>query len=134
VDQPGRDRGDHLPIAVGGRAEAALRRAGTRGDWYHSSATSAAKYAERVPVIRAAAEAAGRPMPRLTARAWTEFGEATTNHYAIRGTVDEMVAEIRAFAGLGVDHLAVWFDATAPDELVSLMDRFAREVAPQVET
>jgi hypothetical protein len=45
-----------------------------------------------------------------------------------------MVAEIRAFAGLGVDHLAVWFDATAPDELVSLMDRFAREVAPQVET
>ena len=127
-------QGASLPIAVGGRAEAALRRAGTRGDWYHSSATSAAKYAERVPVIRAAAEAVGRPMPRLTARAWTEFGEATTNHYAIRGTVDEMVAEIRAFAGLGVDHLAVWFDATAPDELVSLMDRFAREIAPQVET
>jgi probable F420-dependent oxidoreductase len=126
-------QGAAVPIAVGGRAEAALRRAGTRGDWYHSSATSAAKYAERVPVIRAAAEAAGRPMPRLTARAWTEFGEATSNHYAIRGTVDEMVAEIRAFAGLGVDHLAVWFDATDPEELVGLMERFAREVAPPVE-
>jgi probable F420-dependent oxidoreductase len=126
-------QGAAVPIAVGGRAEAALVRAGTRGDWYHSSATSAAKYGERVPVIRAAAEAAGRPMPRLTARAWTEFGEATTNHYAIRGTVDEMVAEIRAFAALGVDHLAVWFDATRPDELVELMERFAREVAPAVE-
>jgi probable F420-dependent oxidoreductase len=126
-------QGAAVPIAVGGRAEPALRRAGTRGDWYHSSATSAAKYAERVPVIRAAAEAAGRPMPRLTARAWTEFGEATSNHYAIRGTVDEMVAEIRAFAALGVDHLAVWFDATDPEELVSLMERFAREVAPPVE-
>jgi len=126
-------QGASVPIVVGGRAEPALKRAGTRGDWYHSSATSAAKYAERVPVIRAAAEAAGRPMPRLTARAWTEFGDATGNYYAIRGSVDEMVAEIRAFAALGVNHLAVWFDATDPDELVELMERFAREVVPAVE-
>ncbi|HET8786458.1 MAG TPA: LLM class flavin-dependent oxidoreductase, partial [Candidatus Limnocylindrales bacterium] len=125
-------QGAGVPIAVGGRAEPALKRAGTKGDWYHSSATSAAKYAERVPIIRAAAEAAGRPMPRLTARAWTEFGAATSNAYAIRGTVEEMVAEIRAFAALGVDHLALWFDATDPDELVKLMERFARDVAPAV--
>jgi probable F420-dependent oxidoreductase len=125
-------QGDSVPIVVGGRAEPALRRAGRTGDWYHSSATSAAKYAERVPVIRAAAEAAGRPMPRLTARAWTEFGPATSNHYAIRGTVEEMAAEIRSFAASGVDHLAVWFDATDPRELVSLMERFDREVAPLV--
>ena len=125
-------QGEAVPIVVGGRAEPALRRAGRTGDWYHSSATSAAKYAERVPVIRAAAEAAGRPMPRLTARAWTEFGPATSNHYAIRGTVEEMAAEIRSFAASGVDHLAVWFDATDPRELVSLMERFDREVAPLV--
>jgi probable F420-dependent oxidoreductase len=125
-------QGGSVPIVVGGRAEPALRRAGRNGDWYHSSATSAAKYADRVPVIRAAAEAAGRPMPRLTARAWTEFGPATSNHYAIRGSVEEMAAEIRAFAGLGVEHLAVWFDATAPDDLVALMERFDREVAPLV--
>jgi probable F420-dependent oxidoreductase len=125
-------QGAAVPIAVGGRVEAALKRAGSKGDWYHSSATSAAKYAARVPVIRAAADAAGRAMPRLSARGWTEFGDATSNHYAIRGTVDEMAAEIRAFAALGVDHLAVWFDATAPDELVGLMERFDREVAPLV--
>jgi probable F420-dependent oxidoreductase len=125
-------QGGSVPIVVGGRVEAALRRAGRKGAWYHSSATSAAKYADRVPVIRAAAEAAGRPMPRLTARAWTEFGPATSKHYAIRGTVEEMAAEIRAFAGLGVDHLAVWLGATDPDELVGLMERFDREVAPLV--
>lgn len=133
VFSPLPQQGAAVPIVVGGRAERALKRAGTRGDWYHSSATSAAKYADRVPVIRAAAEAAGRPMPRLTARAWTEFGEATTDHYAIRGTVEEMVAEVRAFEALGVDHLAVWFDATEPDALANLMERFAREVAPAVE-
>ena len=125
-------QGGAVPIVVGGRAEPALKRAGRKGDWYHSSATSAAKYAERVPVIKAAAEAAGRPMPRLTARGWTEFGPATSNHYAIRGTNDEMAAEIRAFATLGVEHLAVWFDATDPDGLVALMERFDREVAPLV--
>ena len=125
-------QGGSVPIVVGGRAEPALRRAGAKGDWYHSSATSAAKYAPRVPVIRAAAEAAGRPLPRLTARAWTEFGPATSNHYAIRGSVAEMAAEIRAFADAGVDHLAVWFDATDPSALVGLMERFDREVAPLV--
>jgi probable F420-dependent oxidoreductase len=125
-------QGGSVPIVVGGRAEPALRRAGRKGDWYHSSATSAAKYADRVPIIRAAAETAGRPMPRLTARAWTEFGPATSNHYAIRGSVEEMATEIRAFAASGVDHLAVWFDATAADELVALMQRFDREVAPLV--
>ena len=122
----------NVPIVVGGRAEPALRRAGAKGDWYHSSATSAAKYAQRVPIIRAAAEAAGRPMPRLTARAWTEFGKATSDHYAIRGSVEEMATEIRAFAEAGVDHLAVWFDATDLTELVGLMERFDREVAPLV--
>jgi probable F420-dependent oxidoreductase len=122
-------QGGSVPIVIGGRAEPALKRAGRKGDWYHSSATSAAKYAERVPVIRAAAEAAGRPMPRLTARGWTEFGPATSSHYAIRGTVEEMAAEIRAFAELGVEHLAVWFDATDADGLVRLMERFDREVA-----
>ena len=126
------EQGAAVPIVVGGRAEGALRRAGALGDWYHSSATSAAKYADRIPVIRAAAEAAGRPMPRLTARAYTEFGAATNDWYAIRGTPEEMAAEVRAFEAIGVDHVAVWFDATDPAEVTALAERFARDVAPLV--
>lgn len=126
------DQGVALPIVVGGRAEAALRRAGRLGDGYHSSATGAAKYAERVPIIRAAAEAAGRPMPWLTVRAWVEFDAAGGRHFSIRGTPDEMAAEIKAFAALGVEHIAVWFKSTEPDELVRRMERFQREVVPLV--
>jgi len=125
-------QGATLPIVVGGRSEAAVQRAGRLGDGYHSSATSAAKYAERVPILRAAAEAAGRPMPWLTARAWTEFGPATAPQYAIRGTPDDMAAEVRAFAALGVEHLAMWFKATDPAELAALCEQFARDVAPLV--
>lgn len=125
-------QGGRLPIVVGGKAEAALRRAGTFGDGYQSSATSAAKYADRVPVIRAAAEAAGRPMPWLTARAYTQFGPATDKYYAIRGTVEDMAAEVRAFEALGVSHVALWFDETDPAKVSALAERFAREVAPLV--
>ena len=124
--------GAGLPIVVGGRAEPAVQRAGRLGDGYHSSATSAAKYAPRVPVIRAAAEAAGRPMPWLTARAPVEFGEATGRFFALRGAPEEMAAEIRAFAELGVEHLAIWFAATDPSELAALCERFEREVTPLV--
>ncbi len=126
------DQGERLPIVVGGRAEAALRRAGALGDGYQSSATSAAKYADRIPIIRAAAEAAGRPMPQLMARAYTQFGSATDKFYAIRGTPEEMATEVRAFESLGVSHLALWFDATDPAEVSALAERFAQEVAPLV--
>src|SRR5690349_12324375 len=61
-------QGDRLPIVIGGRAKPALERAGRVADGYHSSSTSPKQYADRVPILRAAAEAAGRPMPWLTAR------------------------------------------------------------------
>jgi probable F420-dependent oxidoreductase len=125
-------QGAGLPILVGGRAGPALRRAGTLGDGYHSSVSSPAQYVARIPVIRAAAEAAGRPMPWLSARVRIEFEEASSG-YAIRGTPDEMAAEVRKFADLGVTHLALWFGSTEPSQVVARAERFAREVAPLFE-
>ncbi len=125
-------QGAGLPILVGGRAEAALRRAGTVGDGYHSSASSPTQYAERLPVVRAAAEAAGRPMPWLSARVRVEF-EPGSSGYAMRGSPEAIAAEVRAFADLGVTHLALWFGTTDPGELVARAERFSREVSPLVE-
>jgi probable F420-dependent oxidoreductase len=126
------DQGAALPIVVGGRAEPALRRAGALGDGYHASVSSPAQYGERVPVVRAAAEAAGRPMPWLSARARVEFDDATSTGYAMRGSPEAIAAEITAFAGVGVTHLALWFGTTDPAELVSRAERFGREVVPLV--
>jgi probable F420-dependent oxidoreductase len=127
------ERGAALPIVVGGRAEAALRRAGGMADGYHSSASSPASYGERVPVIRAAAEEAGRPAPWLSARVRVQFDEVTDRSYAMRGTPEEIAAEARAFAGHGVTHLALYFETTDPAEVVAQAERFAREVAPLIE-
>ncbi|MEO8437968.1 MAG: TIGR03619 family F420-dependent LLM class oxidoreductase [Chloroflexota bacterium] len=119
-----------LPIVIGGRAEPALRRVGALGDGYHSSATSPQGYGERLPVIRAAAEAAGRPMPALSARVRVQFDEAAGSGYAMRGSAADIAAEVRTWAALGVEHLALSFATTDPDALVAGSERFDREVVP----
>src|SRR5699024_8816038 len=107
-------RRDGLPIVIGGRAEPALRRAGTLGDGYHSSAADPATYGQRVPVVLAAAEAAGRPAPWLSARVRVQFEAAGDESYAMRGTPEQIAAEVRAFAGHGATHLGLWFGTTDP--------------------
>ena len=126
-------QGAALPIVIGGRAEAALRRAGGLADGYHSSASSPAAYGERVPVVRAAADAAGRPAPWLSARVRVQFDSVTDRYYAMRGTPEEIAAEARAFAGHGVTHLALYFETTDPGKVVAQAERFAREVAPIID-
>lgn len=118
-----------LPIWIGGRSEPALARAGRVADGYHSSATSPAAYARRVPTIRSAAEAAGRPMPTLSARVRVAFDEpaesAEARPYALRGDDQAMRAEIEKWEDIGVEHLAVWFGGHSPAELVAAAERFA---------
>jgi probable F420-dependent oxidoreductase len=127
-------QGERLPILVGGSAEAALRRAGRVGDGYHATATGPAGLAPRIPVIRAAAEEAGRPMPALSARVRVAFDEpapsSTPRPYAMRGSAEEIAAEVKAFADLGVEHLAMFIKADSAEELVRAAERFAADVAP----
>jgi probable F420-dependent oxidoreductase len=132
--EPLPSRGGDLPIVVGGRAAAALRRAGTLADGYHSSATGPAGFAERVPVVLAAALAASRPVPWLSARVRVEFDVVTGDAYAMRGTPEAIAAEVRAFADLGATHLALAFATTDPIEIAARAERFARDVAPLVES
>jgi probable F420-dependent oxidoreductase len=122
-----------LPIWIGARTEAALARVGRVGDGYHSSAASPESFAQRVPTIREAAHAAGRPMPTLSARVRVSFDELAHSSeprtYAIRGSVDEMHAEIQKWADLDVDLLVLWFGGETPDAFVASAERFMREVA-----
>jgi probable F420-dependent oxidoreductase len=122
----------NLPIVIGGRAERALRRVGELADGYHANATSPATYAQRIPIIAAAAETAGRPLPSLAARVRVEFDVASGDSYALRGSADQIAAEVRAFAALGVTHLALHFTTTDAAEVVARAERFAAEVAALV--
>jgi probable F420-dependent oxidoreductase len=120
---------DKLPIWIGGRSEAAYRRAGVLGDGYHSSMSSPSQFAVRVPVIQQAAQAAGRPMPALSARVRVRFGpERGGTSYVLAGTADQMLSELDAFADCGVGLMVVGFGETDPDRAVKALERFDGEV------
>jgi len=121
-------QGEDLPIWVGGREAAALRRAGRLGQGYHSSASGPAQLAVRIPVVRAAAEEAGRPVPLISARFRVAFGAHEVPYFMVAGTPEQMIGELREFEELGVDHIAVDFAETDPDRLVLLVERFHNEV------
>jgi probable F420-dependent oxidoreductase len=122
----------HVPIWLGGRDERALRRVGRLADAYHASATSPASLAKRIPTIREAADGAGRPMPRLSARARIELDQPKVDFYTIHGSPPDAAAEIRAFAALGVDHLTLMFPPRDRDGLARAVERFRAEVVPLV--
>jgi len=126
------EQGADLPIWIGARDERALRRVGRLADGYHSSATSPSSYAPRIPVIRAAAEAAGRPMPRLSARVRVELGAAPESFFTLHGSANDVAAGIREYAALGVDHLALAFPPRDATRLAEAIEAFVGQVRPIV--
>ena len=125
-------QGGNVPIWLGGRDERALRRVGRLADGYHASATNPAMLATRIPIIRSAAESAGRPMPRLSGRARVELDAGAESFYTMHGSPADVAGEIRAFAALGVDHLALAFPPRDAAGLTKAVERFFAEVLPLV--
>jgi hypothetical protein len=95
-------------------------------------ATSSRCRLARDALTSAAAEAAGRPMPRLSARVAVKAERVEGGGYSLSGDPQAMARDIRAFEGLGVDHLALVFDATEPAQLVAAIERFDSEVVRAV--
>jgi probable F420-dependent oxidoreductase len=121
------------PIIVGGGSEPACRRAGMLGDGYHFSAAGPASVGKRVALVRAAAEGAGRPMPPVSGRARLQFDVTSGSGYAMRGSPEQVAAEVRAFRDFGVSHLAIAIGPTDADGYVAIAERFMHEVVPLVD-
>jgi probable F420-dependent oxidoreductase len=121
-------QGKDVPIVVGGVSAAAFRRAGTLGNGYQATRTGPDDMARAISAVREAAEAARRPMPALSARIAVTTGSNPGGGYALAGDPPEMLAQIRSFADLGVEHLVLVFEAADPSALVRAVERFDREV------
>ena len=72
-------------------------------------------------------------MPTLAARVRVAFDEppetSDARPYALRGSAQDVRAEIERWADVGVEHLAVWFGGDSLDAFLRAAERFAREVA-----
>jgi probable F420-dependent oxidoreductase len=125
-------QGAALPIWIGGGSPAALERAGKLADGWHSTGTGPDVYAERAPLAREAARAAGRPEPTFSARVRVRFEprSARAGMYAMTGNPDEMRADVAAFGRAGVSLLVLDLIETDPARSVAAIERFNREIVP----
>ncbi|HEX6512093.1 MAG TPA: TIGR03619 family F420-dependent LLM class oxidoreductase [Chloroflexota bacterium] len=121
-------QGARLPIWTGGRSPAAYHRAGSLADGFHSSRFGPAEIAACLPHIRAAAEAAGRPMPAISVRVRLRFDGPAAKPFALAGSPADMLADLRAFEGLGVGHVALVLNETSPEAVAAAAERFQRDV------
>lgn len=142
------------PIWITGRSEAAMRRAARRGDGFMPYLVSAESYGSRVRFIRAAAAEVGRKLPvdfawavrvemrlddddaaaiervaeALSWRFGKPFSLASAERYSVAGTPESVIAKMTAYINAGLDVFALQPVASTPDEMITLLERFAVEV------
>ena len=152
MQPPARQKGGP-PIWCGGRADAALARAGRLADGWMSYVVTPDQYRAALAKIAEAADAAGRKLDRfgtghlLFARLDTTYEAAldaaakslsqryamdfrrATERYAALGNPEQVAARIRDFHAAGARHLVI--DLVGPyEERPRQIEAFARDVLP----
>lgn len=122
-------QGESLPIWMGGRAEPALERAGRIADGYQASSPTPEQAAERALLVLAAAAAAGRPAPVLSARLRASFDPEAGPGWLLKGTPEAMLADLERFVTAGYRHFVIDFVVTDPEQHTQTFERFHHEVA-----
>ncbi len=143
------------PIWIGGRSDAALRRAGLQGDGWVSYVVTPERYAQSLAKIREAASTAGRSLAGFAAAHLTfitvgsdhEAAEATwvrllskryaqdfgplAARYGIIGTATECVEQLERFAAAGCRYFLMNPIADLADQREQL-ERIAGEIIPRL--
>jgi probable F420-dependent oxidoreductase len=144
------------PIIVGGRSDAAMRRAARLGDGYMPYLFTPQQYAEALHKIHAYASAAGRPLPNFRATLYqfvyvadsyeTASQQAnlrlSTNYnqpfdklldrYGVVGTPEACVARLREYIAAGARDIILVPTTTGAADFLQQAQRLARDVLPHV--
>lgn len=130
------------PIVLGGGGGRALRRAGERADAYLAPPAAADQVAGAYTQVRDAADAAGRPAPRLLGARYFALGDVddevrhnVTSYYSFGGpdfveqtyhsvlrTPDAITDALSSYADVGVEETCLWPMSADPSQLHALAD------------
>lgn len=130
------------PILIGGASEAAFRRVARFGDGWHASSMSPEAFGEAARAVERIWAEAGRPgSPELSVRvpimvdgihrAAVDMSLLRGRH-AIRGPVERVVEELRAYQALGCRHVALDVSFTTYPAILETLDLLAGEVMPRL--
>jgi alkanesulfonate monooxygenase SsuD/methylene tetrahydromethanopterin reductase-like flavin-dependent oxidoreductase (luciferase family) len=106
-----------VPIIIGGRADAALRRAGRYGDGWLGIYVSAERFAQATEPIAAAADDAGRTHVawQHALSVWCGFGGSATEAEAHVGSA------LTALYGMPYDAFRKWAPAGTPEQVAEFL-------------
>jgi probable F420-dependent oxidoreductase len=127
----------HPPLWIGGRSDAAMRRAARSGDAWHPSHLTTEELRRRIPQLRAECERAGRAPDEVAAatrRKVLRSSSAPEDErdrvlYGGAGAIAETVAELEQ---VGISHLIVELPGSSERELLESLDWFGGEVLPEI--
>ena len=129
----------HPPIWVGGRSDAALKRAVAFGQAWHPTSMPLAGLEERMSRLCELSDEAGRDgTPQVTVHqgirldtTGEESANAGTSERRLgQGTPEQVCEDLRSYQALGVPVVVCNFASADVDQLWSAMDTFAAEVMP----
>ena len=124
----------HPPIWVGGRSDAALRRAVRFGEAWHPTGTRMDVIRERIERLAAIAEEAGREKPpsttvHLGVSLEEEIGSSDERRPG-RGSPEQVAGDVAALRDMGVPVVVCNFRAENTGAQRRAMETFARRVMP----
>jgi probable F420-dependent oxidoreductase len=123
----------HPPLWIGGRSEAALRRAARAGDAWHPSHLTVDELRRQIPALRAECERAGRSPDDVTVTTRRKLVRTPTDdERALHGDAGAIAATVTELEQVGVSHLVVELPGSSEGELLENLDWFAREVLAEV--
>jgi probable F420-dependent oxidoreductase len=113
-----------IPIWIGGHTPAALRRVAELGDGWHAAFPALPELEGALGRLRDACGKVGRDFDSLILSARVGL--------PARRPADEAVAELRALAGLGIEHIVLETRARDLNNMIATYERFAHEVRPRL--
>src|SRR5689334_7209630 len=127
----------HPPLWIGGRSDAAVRRAARAGDAWHPSHLTADELRRRIPELHAECERAGRSPDdvAVTTRRKLVRGAAAADAEAervLQGDAGAIAATVAELEQVGVAHLIVEVPGSSAGELLENLDWLGREVLPEI--